>query len=283
MTPGPRDVSSNLRKSTSDDRPPKICADYAETCGASQPGSRSDEAAFWLQGSDPLENRHSPGWRNGNGSRGLASDFIRSSRNAVLCSINSFTRSSSDSTGWIETRPRFGKATTTVSPESKHRPSTPSGSACRSLSGITLVSMKLTTFDDERIACFATHDSDDHLQVPLVNIVQDAEVAKPKFIAGHAFGRSSLTALLGKAGLVLQSGDDPVADDSLFPNRKAQELSLGIPSNCDAIRHTTTELGAIEKATLATLRRPPGPLRRPASILSRMTSVASRNTGPLGR
>jgi hypothetical protein len=54
---------------------------------------------------------------------------------------------------------------------------------------------------------------DDHLQVLLVNIVKDAEIAEPKFIAGQRIWTEKLDGLARARRLVHKPRSDPVADD----------------------------------------------------------------------
>jgi len=113
--------------------------------------------------------------------------------------------------------------------------------------------MKLPTFDDERIACLATHDCDDDLEVLLVDVVEDAEIAEPKLIAGQWVGPEQLDGFAGDCRLILETGGDAFADDPLLPGREVLQLSLGLLSNCYAMGHTSCESKSNKQSGLPTV------------------------------
>jgi hypothetical protein len=79
--------------------------------------------------------------------------------------------------------------------------------------------MKLFAFNDERIAYLATHDYDRDLKVFFVHFIEDAEIAKPEFVADKRVGLERLDGPGGTGRLVEEASGDPVSDDPLFPGR----------------------------------------------------------------
>jgi hypothetical protein len=99
------------------------------------------------------------------------------------------------------------------------------------------MAMELLSFDDQLVACLATHEEDDDFS--FIDIIQDPQVSDTQLEVRERIGPQAFDRPRGRRGLVQESGPDSSLEDPLFTHGQRPELPVGVLRDGELEGHRT--------------------------------------------